>query len=148
MAQPKTIDLLIQHLRDDCNINISGSLQERQLINYGYYHGYKGYRFVRRAVDRIPYTDFSQIVAVIEFDSALKVALYPELMYLESAIKSIVCNATIKDCADASFEYVFREKMNDQHTSTPITQKRLILRNNVYRTISDQYKNEKRVPIK
>ena len=147
MSQPKTTNQLMRHLRDDCNININGSVQKQQLINYGYYHGYKGYRFVRRASDRIPYTDFSQIVAVIEFDSALKVALYPELMYLENAIKSIVCNTTIKDCTDASFEYIFREKMNDQHSSA-ITQRRLILRNNVYNTISNQYKSEKDRPNK
>ena len=148
MNQPKSINQLMRHLRDNCNIDINASYQKRQLINYGYYHGYKGYRFVRRAIDRIPYTDFSQIVAVIEFDSALKALLYPELMYLESAMKSIVCNATITNCSDASFEHISREKMNDQTTDTHITQKRLMLRNNVYGSIARQYKAESRSPNK
>ena len=40
----KTTDGLMRHLRDN-GIAISGSAQKRQLINTGYYHGYKGYRF-------------------------------------------------------------------------------------------------------
>lgn len=40
----KTINDLMQHLRDS-GIAISGDVEKRQLINTGYYHGYKGYRF-------------------------------------------------------------------------------------------------------
>lgn len=42
----KTIDGLMRHLRDS-GIEISGSKQKRQLMNTGYFHGYKGYRFLR-----------------------------------------------------------------------------------------------------
>lgn len=41
-ATVQTINGLMRHLRNDCNIHISGSKQKQQLINYGYYHGYKG----------------------------------------------------------------------------------------------------------
>ena len=41
----KSINALMRHLRTDCGITINGSTQKRQLINTGYYHGYKGYRF-------------------------------------------------------------------------------------------------------
>ena len=44
----KTTDGLMRHLRDN-GIAISGSAQKRQLINTGYYHGYKGYRFFKSA---------------------------------------------------------------------------------------------------
>lgn len=40
----KTTDGLMRHLRDN-GIDISGSKQKRQLMNTGYFHGYKGYRF-------------------------------------------------------------------------------------------------------
>ena len=40
----KTTDGLMRHLRTN-GIAISGSTQKQQLINTGYYHGYKGYRF-------------------------------------------------------------------------------------------------------
>ena len=43
MSAPQTINGLMRHLRNDCNIQISGSYQKQQLISYGYYHGYKGY---------------------------------------------------------------------------------------------------------
>ncbi len=42
----KTTDGLMRHLRES-GIDISGSLQKRQLINTGYFHGYKGYRFFK-----------------------------------------------------------------------------------------------------
>lgn len=42
----KSTDALMRHLRDN-GIDISGSAQKRQLINTGYYHGYKGYRFFK-----------------------------------------------------------------------------------------------------
>ncbi len=45
----KTIDGLMRHLRDN-GIDINGSKQKRQLINTGYYHGYKGYRFFKNIV--------------------------------------------------------------------------------------------------
>lgn len=41
----KTVDSLMRHLRDS-GVMISGSAQKRQLINTGYFHGYKGYRFL------------------------------------------------------------------------------------------------------
>ena len=40
----KSTDALMRHLRDN-GIAISGSSQKQQLINTGYFHGYKGYRF-------------------------------------------------------------------------------------------------------
>ena len=43
----KTTDALMRHLRDDSGIKISGGKQKRQLINTGYFHGYKGYRFFK-----------------------------------------------------------------------------------------------------
>ena len=40
----KSPDALMRHLRDN-GISISGSSQKQQLINTGYFHGYKGYHF-------------------------------------------------------------------------------------------------------
>lgn len=40
----KSIDGLMRHLRNS-GIAISGSGQKRNLMNTGYFHGYKGYRF-------------------------------------------------------------------------------------------------------
>lgn len=40
----KNYDGLMRHLRAK-GISIGGSKQKRQLMNTGYFHGYKGYRF-------------------------------------------------------------------------------------------------------
>lgn len=90
MNSPQTINGLMRHLRNDCNVQINGSTQKQQLISYGYYHGYKGYRFVKDANHQLPYTNFSEVVAVIEYDNNLKSALYSNLMFIETAIKNIV----------------------------------------------------------
>lgn len=142
MSSPQTINGLMRHLRNNCNIQISGSQQKQQLISYGYYHGYKGYRFVRNSNNRIPFTDFEQVVAVIEYDNNLKAALYPELMFIETAIKNIVCNESVSGLKSATFEHVYQRRMMDNITNTKLQAKRLKLRNSVYSKLSERYRNE------
>ena len=132
----------MRHLRNECNIQISGSYQKQQLISYGYYHGYKGYRFVRNNRNQIPYSDFSEVVAVIEYDNNLKAALYPELMFIETAIKNIVCNESIKGLKLGTFEHLYKERMSDNTTNTRLQSKRLKLRNSVYSKLASRYHDE------
>lgn len=66
MKTPKTINGLMRHLRNDCNLEIHGSLEKQQLMAYGYFHGYKGYRFFQKTSNRIPFKSFEEIMAVIE----------------------------------------------------------------------------------
>lgn len=134
----------MRHLRNDCNIQINGSYQKRQLISYGYYHGYKGYRFIKTSKNQIPYTNFSEIVAVIEYDNNLKAALYPELMFIETALKNIVCNESVNNLKYGTFEYVYSERMRDNTTNTLLQSKRLQLRNSVYSKLSKQYHSEEK----
>ena len=68
MAKVKSIDGLMKYLRDHHKIKISGSSQKRKLRNIGYYHGYKGYRFINSPLNKINFTDFSEVVAVHDFD--------------------------------------------------------------------------------
>lgn len=142
MDSPQTINGLMRHLRNNCNIQISGSYQKQQLISYGYYHGYKGYRFVRNNNNRLPYTDFSEVVAVIEYDNNLKAALYPELMFIETAIKNIVCNESVSGLKSATFEHIYQNRMMDNTTNTRLQAKRLKLRNAVYSKLSTRYHDE------
>lgn len=142
MSTPQTLNGLMRHLRNDCGINISGSKQKKQLESYGYYHGYKGYRFVKRNSNRIPFTDFSEVVAVIEYDNNLKAALYPDLMFIETAVKNIVCNETIDGLNDATFETIFRERMNDNLSNIKLRTSRLKLRNTIYSKIATKYREE------
>ena len=77
MSTPLSTSGLMKHLRNDCNVNISGNLEKQQLLIYGYYHGYKGYRFVFNKNCQIPYTEFKELISVIEYDNNLKSILYP-----------------------------------------------------------------------
>lgn len=142
MTKPKNTDALMKHLRNECNIEIHGSKQKKQLISYGYYHGYKGYRFFKKKSTRIPFTNFSEIVAVIEYDNNLKAALYPELMFIETALKNIVCNASIDGLKYSTFDYIYKERMNDDTTNSNLQLNRLRLRNKIYSRLSDTYKHE------
>lgn len=144
MKPPQTINGLMRHLRKDCNIQINGSKQKRQLINYGYYHGYKGYRFFQKRQTQIPYATFSEVVAVIEYDNSLKALLYPNLMFIETALKNIVCNETVNGLSQGTFDYVYKERMNDTPASTKLQLNRLQLRNSVYSKLSSRYREEER----
>lgn len=144
MNSPQTINGLMRHLRNDCNVQIQGSKQKQQLISYGYYHGYKGYRFFQNSCNQLPYKDFSEVVAVIEYDNNLKAALYSNLMFMETAIKNIVCNETVKGLKYATFDYVYRERMKDNPSKAPLQLNRLQLRNSVYSKLSNRYRDEEK----
>lgn len=44
--RPKTTNGLMKYLRERKHILIKGSNQKKQLLNMGYYHAYKGYRYI------------------------------------------------------------------------------------------------------
>ena len=58
----KSTNQLMRHLRDN-GIDISGKLQKQQLINTGYFHGYKGYRFFGESYNKIPFISYKEINA-------------------------------------------------------------------------------------
>lgn len=92
--------------------------------------------------NQIPYTDFGEVVAVIEYDNNLKAALYSDLMFIETAIKNIVCNESVNGLKLSTFEHVYKERMCDNTTDTKLQSKRLKLRNSVYSRLSTRYHDE------
>ena len=80
---------------------IAGATHKRALARIGYFHGYKGYRFSGSAARRTPYSNFDELRAVFDFDSALKSTLYPVLMNLEMAMKNLAL-VEILNAADSS----------------------------------------------
>ncbi len=97
----KTVNGLMKHLRSK-GIKIKGSKQKRQLINNGYFHGYKGYRYFKYPNNRLPFTSYKDINSTIDFDLKLKALLYPKIMYIETALKSIVTEILITN--DRSYD--------------------------------------------
>lgn len=64
--------------------------QVQALRNLGYYHGFKGYRFVRQPSQRIVFSSLDEVIALNAFDMNLKALLYPKVMFIENALKSYV----------------------------------------------------------
>ena len=96
MSNYKSTDALMRHLRNN-GIAISGSSQKQQLINTGYFHGYKGYRFFVSSNRRIPFTSYNEINATIQYDTKLKSLLYGKMMLIETALKNIALNTIMAE---------------------------------------------------
>ena len=109
---PKTLNSLMKHLRDG-GIDINGSGQKRRLKNIGYYHGYKGYRFAGTASNKLPLTDFSQVVALYDFDTQLKTLFYSRVMAIETALKNYTLEAVLRDARSEAFEDIWRTSLTD-----------------------------------
>ena len=135
----------MRHLRDKHNIDIHGSKEKKELMNMGYYHGYKGYRYIKTPQKTIEFDNFSEVVAIYEFDMILKTIFYPNLMMLETALKNHALEVIIEN-GSADFEHVFTHLLNDYKSETIGNSKfkskmknRLKLRDHIYDTISSSY---------
>lgn len=117
MAQnmkPKSIDALMKYLRDEKHICIKGSLQKRKLMNMGYYHGYKGYRYIGKPSNKVHYCDFNELSAVYDFDAKLKALFYPSVMFIETALKNYVLEVIVNETGSSSFTDIY-DKVLDNH---------------------------------
>lgn len=112
----KTTDGLMRHLREN-GIDISGSTQKRQLINTGYFHGYKGYRFFKTAYNKIPFSTYSEIYDTIRYDSELKSLLYGKIMFIETAVKNIALEAILVKTNSESIQGMFDKAVSSYHNS-------------------------------
>ena len=97
----KSTDALMRHLRNN-GISISGTSQKQQLINTGYFHGYKGYRFFVSSSNRLPFTSYNEINATIQYDTKLKSLLYGKMMFIETALKNIALNTIMTEINSSS----------------------------------------------
>ncbi|WMJ24200.1 Abi family protein [Paludicola sp. MB14-C6] len=135
---PKLIEELIAHLKETKGIEVT-SEHTRQMINYGYYHAYKGYRFFKKPKSYIPYTKFEELIAVIDYDNALKAAFYPVLMFLETALKNIVVANIVEGIPSADMKEVYRHRMNDEPGNEGLARQRAHLQEKVQMTITKRY---------
>lgn len=151
MVQGKTTNGLMRHLRDTHGITIGGSAHKQKLLNMGYYHGYKGYRFVRNKNNKIAYSHFDEVVAIYEYDSKIKSLLYSNIMLIETALKNYTLERLVQ-IGPVDFEYIFTNLLND-YKKHPVGSKdyhkkmksRLDLRNKIYSTISYNFSDNKAV---
>lgn len=145
----KSIDGLMKHLRDTHHISINGSSQKQKLRNIGYYHVYKGYRYYKSPQNKFAYTDFNEILAMNEFDMALKSMFYPQIMFIETAIKNYTLEIILKEVKTDSFNDIYAQLLT-YYNSFPHgsrdykteLKKRLDLRNKIYSILARDYKNK------
>src|SRR5699024_12509532 len=110
-AKGKSTNSLMRHIRKKHEIDIEGSRQKQELLNMGYYHGYKAYRFIDSKENIQPYEKLSEIKAVYDFDHELKALLYPTWMKIGTSVK----NRTIELLAQTSYsdiECIYQHYLN------------------------------------
>jgi len=144
----KTTDGLMRHLRDK-GIAVSGSTQKRQLINTGYFHGYKGYRFFHRAGNSLPFTSYGEVYATIRYDSALKSLLYGKVMFIETAVKNIAVEAILTKARSESIQVMCDRAVSGYHNSPveanvekkrKLQQAKLNLQNAIQSSLAKEYR--------
>lgn len=89
-----TLSDLQAHMVNHHGLEIS-AVDQMDLLNMGYYHGYKRYRYVKK-MNRDGYlrlTRFEEIRAIYHFDQQLKALFYPLVMQVETALKNRVLAA-------------------------------------------------------
>lgn len=121
----------MRHLRDH-GIAISGSAQKRLLVNTGYFHGYKGYRFFKSSGARLPFSTYDEIYATIKYDSNLKALLYGKLMFIETAVKSIALESILCKANSESIQVMYDKVISSYRnapSSATIEQKKRLQQN-------------------
>ena len=146
----KTTNALMKYLRDTHNISISDSKDKRNLINIGYYHGYKGYRYINNPQNRIVIKDFKEIVSIVNFDSKLKSLLYPQLMQIETISKNIVLQLLVEEYNTDEFNEIYEKGITDYKNSSPKDyrekmKQRLGVQNSIYSALSRSYNNNNKI---
>lgn len=146
----KTTNALMKYLRDAHNISISDSKDKRNLINIGYYHGYKGYRYINNPQNRIPIKDFKEIVSIVNFDSKLKSLLYPQLMQIETISKNIVLQLLVEEYNTDEFNEIYEKGITDYKNSSQKDyrekmKQRLGVQNSIYSALSRSYSNNNKI---
>lgn len=148
MSYKKT-DALMRHLRDS-GISIRGQKQKRQLINTGYFHGYKGYRFFGNSQRRLPFSSYDEVYATIQYDSELKSLLYGKIMYIETAVKNIALESILVNANSESISDMYEKVVSGYNNSPPsatieqkrkLQQNKLNLQNSIQSSLANAYRN-------
>lgn len=146
----KTTNGLMGHLRSH-HIPIQGSRQKCQLMNIGYFHGYKGYRFFGNASRRIPFQNFDEVYQTVQYDSALKELLYSKIMLIETAVKNRAMESIMVGAKSERIDHILDRVIACYNNASPslprnvrqkIQQEKLELQKTIDQIILDAYKRK------
>ena len=144
-----SINQLMKYLRNHHHITVKSN-QAQSLRNIGYYHGYKGYRFIRTPNQCIPFSSLDEVIALNKFDMQLKTTIYPKVMFIENALKSYVIETVLHDCHSENLDTIFNKSITDYKSYTPGSQqyhkqyaKRMTLKGKINNALLRDYSNKK-----
>lgn len=147
MTKGKTINGLMKHIRDKHGISIDGSRQKRELMQMGYYHGYKRYRYVKKKHNRLNLSDFSEIKAIYDFDIKLKGLFYRPVIDFEILVNNY-CIDVLSANKDTDFESAMNNLLTNHNRYTSGSKNYnnayknlLFLKNKIHGKIASAYKN-------
>lgn len=149
--QVKTTNALMKYLREQHNIIIDGSKDKKNLKNIGYYHGYKGYRYIKNPQNRITFSIFDEIVSIVDFDTKLKSLLYSQIMQIETISKNYVLQILVEEYRTDNFNDIYELGMTDYRNSKNINDykikmsHRLKVQNSIYSSLSRSYTNGNKI---
>lgn len=146
-----SINQLMKYLRNHHQISVKSN-QAQSLRNIGYYHGYKGYRFIRTPSQHIPFSSLDEIIALNKFDMQLKTLIYPKVMFIENALKSYVIEAVLQDSKSENLDVVFNKSITAYQSYAPGSQqyhkqyaKRMTLKGKINNALLRDYSNQKQI---
>ena len=144
-----SINQLMKYLRNHHHITVKSN-QAQALRNVGYYHGYKGYRFIRTPNQHIPFSSLDEVIALNKFDMQLKTIIYPKVMFIENALKSYVIEAVLQDSNSENLDTIFNKSITDYKSYTPGSPqyhkqyaKRMTLKGKINNALLRDYSNKK-----
>lgn len=136
----------MKYLRKTHHITVKSS-QTQALRNMGYYHGFKGYRFIREDTNRVNFSSLDEVIALNKFDMQLKTVLYPKVMFIENALKSYVIEALLADSKSENFDVIYNKSLTSYRNHTPGSRaykteytKRMNLKGKINATLIRDYK--------
>lgn len=125
--------------------------------------GYKGYRYIRKPNNRINFNNFNELISIIEFDNKVKALLYPQVMFIETALKSYALEIIIQEGKTGNFSEIYSNLMTDYKSYSgdrykDAYKRRLDTFNRIQSTIATKYasdnnivshylKNDESIPI-
>lgn len=145
MKKGKSTDGLMRHIRNSHGIDINGTTEKQDLLNMGYYHGYKASRYIKRSSNLQNYHTFQEVKAIYDFDIEVKTIFYPLLVRIETSLKNRLIDFLVKN-NESDLESIYQKKLNDYEAKSVGSKdfkknlnKKLELRNKIDSTIAYNY---------
>ena len=147
MKKSMSVNSLMKHMRANHGMeDLRGSSRKILLRNMGYFHGYKGFRFARKPQNALSIPSSGTLMDVYSFDSAIKAAIYPEIMFIETAIKNIVLARILESIEDPGLSTFLRQGLRTCRDAngkvlTGQMKEKLKLKSQLQNIVKQSYKN-------